>query len=788
MRRFLYAILISFVTLGVANAEVVSNEFTKNVTDAHVYGHVIDKNTKAHIPFATVVLKGTTIGVATDNTGHFFLKNLPEGNFTIEVSMIGYTSQTQKVVVNHKKTVEVNFELAEDNVAMDQIVVSASRTAHTRRESPSLVNVLTTEIFEKSGAVCLADGLSYQPGVRVEDNCQNCGFTQVRINGLDGHYSQILMDSRPIFSALTGVYGLEQIPVNMIDRVEVVRGGGSALFGSSAIGGTINIITKDPTKNSGEFSHQIMAIGKDGALDNNTTANASVVSDNGKMGLMVYGQSRVREGYDHTGDGFTEAPEITAKTIGLRSFFRTSDFTKLTLQYHAINEYRRGGDSLNMPLHQANIAESTEHNINGGGLSFDIFSPNYRDHINVFASAQYTNRDSYYGGFISQDDMDDPDTDLIYGQTGYGNTTDMVFVTGTQYSRKWDNLWFMPAEFVGGLEYNYNALCDAPVGDPSLITDQTTHTMSLYAQNEWRTEKFGFLIGGRLDKHNLLDNVVFSPRLNIRYNPNKSVNLRATASTGFRAPQVFNEDLHIAIVGGERVRTILADNLKQERSYTGSLSADLYKTFGSVQTNLLVEGFYTKLNDIFAERETGKVDMTGAEIMERYNASGAKVYGLTVEAKAMYSTKVQSQVGVTLQRSRYDEAQKWSEDERVGSEDKMFRTPDLYGYFSLSYSPVMALTLSSTATYTGEMLVQHFVGSGTAIDRAVTTPSFFDMDFKITYDINIFRYNKLQLFAGVKNVFNQYQNDFDMGADRDAGYVYGPSLPRSVFGGLKVNF
>ena len=125
-------------------------------------------------------------------------------------------------------------------------------------------------------AACLAEGLSFQPGVRVEDDCQNCGFAQVRINGLDGHYSQILVDSHPIFSSLTGVYGLEQIPASMIERVEVLRGGGSALFGSSAIGGTINIITRDPLRNSGEFSHTLSAIGCSSSYDNNTTLNASL--------------------------------------------------------------------------------------------------------------------------------------------------------------------------------------------------------------------------------------------------------------------------------------------------------------------------------------------------------------------------------------------------------------------------------------------------------------------------------------------------------------------------------
>ena len=150
------------------------------------------------------------------------------------------------------------------------------------------MSVLDAGLFEKTNASCLAQGLSFQPGVRVEDDCQNCGFTQVRINGLDGHYSQILVDSHPVFSALTGVYGLEQIPANMIERVEVLRGGGSALFGSSAIGGTINVITKEPSRNSAQMSHTLTSIGGSNSYDNNTMLNASLVTESGRAGLCVF--------------------------------------------------------------------------------------------------------------------------------------------------------------------------------------------------------------------------------------------------------------------------------------------------------------------------------------------------------------------------------------------------------------------------------------------------------------------------------------------------------------------
>lgn len=209
-----------------------ASAYEQKETDANIIGHVIDKHTREHLAYVTVALKGTTIGTTTDATGHYFLKNLPEGDFTLEVASVGYKTVRQEVRLTRGKSLEMNFEIEEDMVALDGVVVSANRNETTRRTAPTLVNVVSVKTFENTNSSCLAQGLNFQPGVRVENNCQNCGFQQVRINGLDGPYTQILIDSRPVFSALSGVYGLEQIPANMIDRVEVMRGGGSALFGS----------------------------------------------------------------------------------------------------------------------------------------------------------------------------------------------------------------------------------------------------------------------------------------------------------------------------------------------------------------------------------------------------------------------------------------------------------------------------------------------------------------------------------------------------------------------------
>ena len=735
-------------------------------SDANIVGHVIDAASEQHVPFVNVVLKGTTIGTTTDESGHYFLKNLPEGNFTIEVATLGYKTETREVVTRKGKTLEENFTITEDLIALDGVVVSANRNETSRRLAPTLINVIDMRLFETTTSPTLAEGLNFQPGVRVENNCQNCGFQQVRINGLEGPYTQILIDSRPIFSALSGVYGLEQIPANMVERVEVMRGGGSALFGSSAIAGTINIITKEPLRNSGQLAHTTMSI--DGAMDHSTTLNASLVTDNRKAGLFIFGQNRQREAYDANGDDYSELCQLHQQTVGFRSYVKTSMYSKLSFEYHHIEEFRRGGDSLDLPPHQANIAEQTEHSINGGGLKFDYFSPNEKHHLSLYASAQHIDRQSYYGAGR------DPNA--------YGATTDLTTVVGGQYVYNFDRCLFMPATFTGGVEYNRDALEDNMWGYGRELK-QTVHISSAFLQNEWKNDHWSFLVGGRFDKHNLIDGLIFSPRATMRFNPTENVNLRASYSAGFRAPQAFDEDLHIEAVGGGVSMIELAGDLQEEKSHSFSLSADLYQRWGAFQGNLLVEAFYTTLNDVFALRE--KSHENGILTLERHNASGADVYGMTIEGKLAYLNKVQLQAGATLQKSEYKQPEQWSETAKA--EKRIARTPEAYGYFTLSYNPIKPLTASFSGTYTGSMLMQHVAGY-VPEDIAVETPDFFDLNFKLSYDFDLGGGSALQLNAGVQNIFNAYQTDFDKGELRDAGYMYGPGLPRSFFAGAKLDF
>lgn len=763
IKRF-FSILTLIMTAVTVSAQ--------HYSDANITGHVVETDTGEHLPGIAIRLKGTSMGATTDASGHFAIHNIDPGHYVVETYCVGYTTASHEIDLKANETIDLVFEVAPDALQLDQVVVTGNRSEVRRRESSTLVGVIGAPVFELVNANSLADGLCFQSGVRVEDDCQNCGFTQVRINGLDGHYSQLLMNSRPVFSALTGVYGLEQIPANMIERVEVIRGGASALFGSSAIGGTINIITKDPLTNYVEASHTLTAVGISGALDNNTTVSASVVGENDRIGMYVFGQNRVRDGYDHNGDGFTEITSLKTQSLGVRSFLRTSDRSKLTLEYHGVHEYRRGGDNLDDEPHNAIIGEQTDHNIHAVDMQAQIWTAERVNSFTLFASMQDTRRKSYYGSDC------DPDA--------YGRTHDLVVVAGGQYVHSFSRLWLMPSEFTAGLEYYYNYLNDVALGYDHDVT-QRVDIYSGYLQNEWSNGQWGFLIGARLDKHSMINHAIISPRINIRFNPSETLNCRLSYSTGFRAPQAYDEDFHVAIVGGERVVTILDPGLKQESSRSLSASADFYHTFGRVQTNFTIEGFFTDLRDVFVLRQLDEPDAAGNAVLERTNGSGARVWGVNLEGRAVFPFNIRLQAGLTLQKSRYKEPEQWSADPDVPAEKCMFRTPDAYGYFTLSHNPLRQLQIALSGTYTGSMLVQHLEGSGTAVDAAVDTRRFFDMNLKVSYDFKILNHSSLQLNAGLQNIFNAYQHDFDRGPLRDSGYIYGPTTPRSIFAGIKLH-
>lgn len=705
-------------------------------------------------------------GTVSSEKGEFSFPSLCDGLYEIQVRGIGYFPFEQIVDVKNGKSRNLEIKLEEQVFQTGEVVVSANRNEVSRKLAPVVVNVLNTKTFETVNSCDLAQGLNYQSGLRVENNCQNCGFPQVRINGLDGPYSQILIDSRPVLSALSGVYGLEQMPLNMIDRVEIIRGGGSALFGSNAVAGTINIITKDPVNNSFQVGTTVSALGGK-AMQTQVNANVSLVSKDNKSGISLYQSFRERNPLDIDGDGFTEIGKINSRSFGMRGYLRPTAMSKLTLEYHTSNEFRRGGNLLDLPPHETDITEQTDHSINGGGATYDMFFNEYKHKLSLYASMQHIDRKSYYG----------TDKD----PNAYGTTSDLTWVSGALYVLNVNKMLVSPATLTAGVEYQSNNLHDKMTGYNRDLK-QDVHIGSGFIQNEWNGRYLSLLVGFRMDKHNLIDRLIFSPRVNLLYKPNENIQGRLTFSTGFRAPQAYDEDLHVAAVGGEGMLIKLAPGLKEERSLSYSGSVDLYKNWNRWQTNLLVEAFYTDLRDVFVLEAIGHDD-DGNLVQERRNGKGAQVFGLNLDAKIAYTTRYQLQAGFTLQKSQYKSPYEWSQ--HVAATKNMLRTPNYYGYMTFTYNPWKTLQAALSGTYTGKMYVPHFAGY-IEHDQLERTSSFFDFNLKLSYDFKLFKHIALQINGGVQNILDSRQKDYDQGAARDSKYFYGPVQPRSYFIGLKL--
>ena len=733
-----------------------------------IAGHVIVKGTEESIPFATVMILGTNRGAVSNEEGQFEFRKLAAGKYTLRVQVMGYKTQEKTITVSAEATSVVHFQMEEVSFTTDEVVVSANRNEVSRKAAPVVVNVMSAKLFETVNSTDLAKSLNFQSGLRVENNCQNCGFPQVRINGLEGPYSQILINSRPIISALSGVYGLEQIPVNMIERVEVVRGGGSALFGANAVGGTINIITKDPINNSFQVASTMSNMnGK--SWEQYMGGNVSLVAKDNSYGIALYETYRNRNPYDADGDGFSELGKLNMNTFGMRAYYRPNYFSRINVEYHTTNEFRRGGNKFNLQPHEADITEQTKHIINSGGASYDRYWGE-KHKMSVYGSVQHTDRNSYYG---AQKDMN-----------AYGKTNDLTWVVGGMYVGNMDRCLFAPATFTGGVEYQSNSLHDVMTGYHRDM-QQDVRIAGGFVQNEWRLNRWTMLVGARLDKHNLIDHPIFSPRVNFLYKPSDNLQARLTYSTGFRAPQAYDEDLHVTAVGGEGVQIRLADGLREERSNSFSGSVDWSFPMGHWQSNILLEGFYTDLHHVFVLEDIGE-DQNGDKIKERRNGSGAKVYGVNLDAKVAHGREAQLQLGFTVQRSRYNRAEVWtSEGEEEQTTKRMPRTPDYYGYFTFTSAPLKNFDFSLSGTYTGKMIVPHMAGY-IEKSRMEHTPQFMDLNLKLNYTFVLKDHIKMQVNGGVQNIFNSFQKDLDKGEFRDAGYFYGPTQPRTYFVGIKI--
>ena len=849
MKSMLHRVMLALLLLLSSGIQLAAQH---SEATGSIVGTVVDASTHEALPNVQVIIKGTTIGTTTDANGAFSLPRLRPGTYTLEARLVGYAAESSRVAIEAGHSRHLDLYLRQQAIDLDGVVVSANRHETLRRSAPSLVTVLSQEVFQKTHSENLSQGLRFQPGLRIEDNCQNCGFNQVRINGLEGAYSQILIDSRPVFSALAGVYGLEQIPSSMIERVEVIRGGGSALFGANAVGGVINVITREPLRNSASLRHSYTSYeGADHrytSLMPTTSFNGALVTEDRRAAAMVFGQHSRRGMVDIDGDSFTDIPELKNRALGFRSYYKTGMYSKLTAEYRSMHEYRRGGDRLSEAPFQARISEYLQHFVDGGSLRFDQATASGKDQFSLYASAQQVLRKSYYGGGDYAGDLLDPLKTLPRGNengtalekeqarkyqeaydealkalTSYGETKGLDAQVGGNYIHHFPRALTLTA----GAEGTYATLRDKS-GYRSQAIDQVTWTFSQYDQIEYTNDRWSILLGGRLDYVRLLQGgklsidplLILSPRANVRFSPTKDLSLRLSYSEGFRAPQFFDEDMHVQLAGGEPKERVLGKDLKEERSRSLSLSADWYTAFGGWQLNVMGEGFATFIKNKFTpDSEDGVLNpSTGKHVITIQNMKGApsKVYGINLEGKLAYRRLFDLQGGLTLQRSLYgEEKELFGEDantgqKRIATKDYE-RTPNVYGYLTGTIHPTRALSLTLSGTYTGGMKVPHepydgfdklgvpagkirpdghfeFEQDGTRY-RGVAdghaylynAKPFVDLDLRASYAFELTSLVKLTLEAGVQNFLNSFQRDTDMGPGRASAYIYGPNQPRRLY-------
>ncbi len=753
------------------------------LTAPFVYGQFYSvsgkiQSKKKPLAFANVFIKSLEKGAIADEKGVYKLTGLKSGTYILEVSFTGYTSLQQKILITDQNT-SLDFQL-EVNSSLEEVVITGTRTFKRKTSSPVIVNILSSTTLNNVQACNLSEGLKFQPGLRVETNCQTCNYTQLRMNGLAGGYSQILINGRPIFSPLTGLYGLEQIPTNMIERIETIRGGGSTLYGSSAIGGVVNIITKIPKSNNIELSYVHQSI-KAAANENIFNGNATVVSKNKSAGIALFANKRNREYYDANGDNFSELPALENSAYGASLFYLPSENQKFEASVSHLNEYRYGGEMIDQTVYLNQQAEERNHDVWMGSLDYQINFNDDNNAIIAYLSGQRTKRDHYTGIF-----PDDPTAiEAHLSSPPYGISKTTTFQGGVQFNQRM-NRFFKGANVITlGGEYLRDAVLD-DIAAYNYNIDQTTESQALFLQSDWEIiPALSLLSGIRMERHNLVNKLIFSPRISLMYKPQSVLQIRTTWSSGFRAPQAFDADLHIAFAGGGISRISLAENLIEERSNSFSASVNYDYPTENYIFGFTLEGFYTTLNDAFFLAPLGE-DAYGKRF-EKQNGDTARVQGMTVELRANYKKKIELETGFNIQSSRYDRAVEVIEG--FSATREFLRTPNQYGFATLNFMPNEKFKSNLNYVYTGPMKLLHLAGAPEqSIDGVLTSKSFSEIGFRTSYSFVLKNTRpKLEVFGGIKNILDAYQTDFDSGKNRDSNYVYGPATPRTYFLGIKIS-
>ncbi|MEF3078346.1 TonB-dependent receptor [Winogradskyella poriferorum] len=747
MRRLIVFFLFSFL-------QVLAAQNTYSIS-----GKVTSENLP--LPYTNVILDGTTKGAITDENGKFIITNVSQGTYNIAVSFTGFTTQKKKIVVSNSDVV-INFELNQSD-ALDEVIVTGTLKAVSRLESPVPVEVYSTTFLKKNPTPNIFEALQNVNGVRPQLNCNVCNTGDIHINGLEGPYTLVMIDGMPIVSGLSTVYGLSGIPNSLIEQVEIVKGPASSLYGSEAVGGLINIITKLPENAPRFFA--------DGFVTGWGEANVDVgfKSKVGEKATVLFGANyfNYSNPIDNNNDNFTDVTLQDRISIFQKWNFERANNRKFSLAGRYFYEDRWGGEMQ--------------------------WNPSYRGGDEVYGESIYTSRFELLGNYQLpikekvnfQFSYSDHDQNSVYGNTPYLAQQRIGF---GQFI--WDKKVNKHDLLIGtALRYNY-------------YNDNTTATVnadevtipSLFIQDEINfTKKQSVLLGMRYDYDSRHGNI-FTPRIAYRFKPTEDDIIRLNAGTGFRVVNLFTED-HAALTGSREV--VIEEALKPEESYNINLNylKKLYLNNGMMFTFDTSVWYTYFTNAILPDYDTNPNQII-YDNLDGHSTSK----GISFNADAVFGSGIKASLGATYQDVSQTEN---------GTTTRQILTERFTGVWSFSYKHYPTnLTLDYTGNIYGPMRLPLL---GELDPRQEYSPTWSIQNIQLTYD----GFNNFEIYGGVKNLLNwtpnkgnpfiiaraddpfdenvQFDNDGNVvptannpyALTFDPSYVYGPNQGIRAFIGLR---
>lgn len=660
--------------------------------------------------FSSVAIEGSAMGASTDENGVFTIANVPAGEYKIVASFLGYETNRRRIKLAAGDQVTIDFTLAEAFNTMDEVVVTGTMKEVSRLDSPVPVEVYSPAFFKKNPTPNIYEALQNVNGVRPQLNCQVCNTGDIHINGLEGPYTMVLIDGMPIVSSLATVYGLSGIPNSLVERMEIVKGPASSLYGSEAIGGLINIITKDPGK-APVLSVDVMgttweALNVDLGVKFNASKAASVLT-----GVNYYNYDDV---IDNNGDNFTDVTIQERVSIFQKWNFKRKDNRLFTLAGRYYWEDRWGGEV--------------------------AWTQAFRGGDEIYGEAITTERWEFLGQYqlplvenmMFSFSFNSHQQNSVYGDIPY--IADQKIGFGQLY---WDKKLGKHDLLVGSaVRYTFYDDNTPATGGPATDANNNPDEIwlpGIFVQDEIAiNEKNKMLLGLRYD-YNQAHGNIFTPRLAYKWSITNNDILRLNAGTGFRVVNLFTED-HAALTGAREV--IIAEKLEPEQSYNVNINyiKKMYSNNGS-SGSIELSGWYTYFtNVIFPDYETND-----NQIIYRNLDGSAVTKGISLNADLTLANGFSFLLGGSLMDVSTEEN---------GLSERQILTERFTGTWSVSYKFLNnKMAVDYTGNVYGPMLLPLL---GERDPRPGESPWWSIQNIQLTYK----GIQKFEFYAGVKNLLN----------------------------------